>query len=330
MPLRLGLASSHAPSLFYSTFEGWEKSWHRLDDGRPQAPEVALEDREEIERRMPRFRANFAALKQQLVEFNPDVLIIVGGDQGEWFDAGNQPGVMVYAGGDIWGTHNTGAADHDPPLVPAEHYDQFRMELKIDRELGALLQEGLLREGVDAALGMEMNPRGRPQVGTPHAFMYPAPHLLPRPDLPIVPVFIMTTEKLPAILTGKRCLAIGRAIAKVCEASPKRIDIYGSGGMSHDPGGLRSTWVDEPLDQWFLKQITAGTPEKLEAMFSFHSENFYGGTGELRTRITVAAAMDYVKPGHQAVKVDYVPARKGSTGVGWVYWPPVEEAVAVP
>ena len=82
------------------------------------------------------------------------------------------------------------------------------------------------------------------------------------------------------------------------------------------------------LDQWFLEQITAGTPEKLEAMFSFHSENFYGGTGELRTWITVAAAMDYMKPGHQAVKVDYVPARKGSTGVGWVYWPPVEEAVA--
>ena len=326
MPLQLGMASSHAPALFYSTFDGWERGFQRLDGHRPKPPETAIETREEMEqRRIPRFRDNFAALKQQLADFKPDVLIVVGGDQGEWFDAANFPQVMVYAGESMWGVHNTGSQDQDPPEVPAEHYDKYRLDFTIDQELARKLQEGLMAEGIDAALSTKMNPQGRAvTTGSPHAFMFPMPHLLPRLDLPIVPIFIVTTENTAAIMTGERCLALGRAIAKVCEGSDKRIAIYGSGGMSHDPGGPRSGWVDEPLDHWFLDQLTLGTPETLKAMFSFHSENFYGGTGELRTWITVAAAMDQVKSGHQAKVVDYLPTRKGSTGMGWVYWPQVE------
>ena len=241
------MASSHAPSLFYYTFDGWEKGFQRLDGHRPKPPETAIETKEEIEEgRVPRFKADFAALKQQLADFNPDVLIIVGGDQGEWFDDSNKPQVMVYAGETMWGVHNTTTQDFDPPLDPTEHYDKFRIDLKIDQELARQLQEGLVREGVDAALSTKQNPLGRnPLRGSPHAFMYPTPHLLPRLDLPVVPVFIITTEKVPGALTGQRCLELGRAIAKVCETSGKRIAIYGSGGMSHDPGGPRSGWVDE-------------------------------------------------------------------------------------
>ena len=63
-------------------------------------------------------------------------------------------------------------------------------------------------------------------------------------------------------------------------------------------------------------------------MFSFRSENFEGGTGELRTWITVAGAMDYMKHGHKATLVEYIAARKAQTGCGWVYWPEVKDLVA--
>ena len=326
MPLQLGMASSHAPLLFQSTFRAWNRAF--LRGGLPQPPEIYLEDEKMIEERVPRIMDAFHALRDQLAEFKPDALIVVGGDQTEWFDDSNKPQVMVYTGESMWGVHNTGSGDEEPPLSPAEHHDRFRIDLKIDQELARMVHEGLVREGIDAALSTKQNPLGRREVGSPHAFMNPMPHLMPSYDLPIVPIFTATIEKVPGVMTGERCLAVGRAIAKACEASGKRIAIYGSGGMSHDPGGPRSKWVDEPLDYWVLDQLTTGNLEALEAMFSFRSEFFEGGTGELRTWIIVAGAMDYLKHGHKATLVEYMPARKATTGSGWVYWPSLEAPVA--
>ena len=63
-----------------------------------------------------------------------------------------------------------------------------------------------------------------------------------------------------------------------------------------------------------MEQLTNGTMENLKAMFSFRSENFVSGTGELRCWIAVAGAVHRVKQGHRAVKIDYVPAPEGHYG----------------
>ncbi len=325
MPVQFGFCSSHAPSLFQDTLEGWDivtkpRFGMRSPSG-PPPPEFALEDEKLIEESYaPRSKKAFAVLKQQMAEFDPDVLIIVGGDQGEWFDASNMPSIMVYSGVDIWGTHNVGAQDDN--VNPTEDYNRFKVDFKIDRELGQKLMDGLVKEGFDVAISTKMEPQGRPARGLPHAFVHPAPWIMNRPDLPVVPVFIMTTEQTPAILTGERCVALGRAIAKICEDSPKRIAIYGSGGLSHPS---RRGWVDEPMDNWFLDRLSSGDVESLKSMFSYRSVNTLAGNGEDRTWIVTAAAMDFTKTGHKGVTVDYFPARKGITGVGWLYYPPVEE-----
>ncbi len=330
MPIQLGLASSHAPSLFYNTYAGWEKTYQRMKINHPQPHETeAIETEEEIERRIPRIQQNFAALKEQLVSYNPDTLIVVMGDQREWFDGSNIPNIAIYVGDDVWGVHNTGAADEDPPANPNEDHERFRLEVKTDKELSQYLLNGLVAKGFDVAIMNKMNPQSNPKRGVPHGWMNPMPHIIPRPDLPVVLVWVNVDDGPPAILDGQRTLELGRAIAELCEQSDKRIAIYGSGGMSHNPGGPRAGWVDEPLDNWFLDQLTGGTMDNLKAMFSFRSENLVGGTGELHCWIAVAGAIDYVKPGHKAVKVDYMPARKVTTGCGWAYWPPVEAPVAV-
>lgn len=324
MPIRLGLCSSHAPSLFFSTYEGWERMHHFLNDGHPQPPETELETKEVITERIPRIKKNFAALREQLDAYSPDAIIAVIGDQREWFDSSNIPNIAVYTGGDAWGVHFTGVFDEDPPAKPEED-PRFRIDVKVDEELANHLLHGLIAQGFDVANVTEMDPQSRPGAGVPHAWCNPAPHVLHRPDIPVVLVFVNVDDGPPAILNGQRCLELGAAIAKVCEDVPKRIAIYGSGGMSHDPQGPRSGWVDEPLDNWFMEQLTNGTMENLKAMFSFRSENFVSGTGELRCWIAVAGAVHQVKQGHRAVKIDYVPARKVTTGSGWAYWPPIED-----
>jgi len=65
MPVLLGMASSHAPALFQSTYRGWNRGFEqRLKSKSPLPPEIFMEDQEEIEkRRVPRFTAAFHALK---------------------------------------------------------------------------------------------------------------------------------------------------------------------------------------------------------------------------------------------------------------------------
>jgi aromatic ring-opening dioxygenase catalytic subunit (LigB family) len=331
MPIQLGLASSHAPSLFSSTFDGWERTYQRMKRDRVQPHETeAIETKEEIERRVPRIKAAFETLKQQMADYAPDTLIVVMGDQREWFDASNIPNIAIYTGeADVWGVHNTGAADEDPPAVPTEDYDRFRLDVKTDRDLAEKILKGLIDRGFDVARSDKMNPQSNPKRGVPHGLMNPMQHVLHRLDLPVVMVWVNVDDGPPAILNGERTLELGRAIADICEGSAKRIAIYGSGGMSHNPGGPRSGWVDEPLDNWFMDQITDGKADNLKALFSFRSENLVGGTGELHCWMVVAGAMDQVKAGHQAVKVDYFAARKVTTGSGWAYWPQVQEPAAV-
>jgi hypothetical protein len=327
MPIRMGLASSHAPSLFFSTYDGWQRMHHRLNDGHPQPHETELETAEVIAERVPRIKANFARLKEELTKFNPDVIIAVIGDQREWFDGSNIPNVAVYVGPDVDTVHNTGLMDVDP--APSPYDEQFRYPVKVDQELSKAILNGLVKDGFDAAIVTEMNPQSQPQKGVPHGWGNTGLYLLPDMNIPVVLVFVNVDDGPPAILNGERCLELGRAIARICESSSKRIAIYGSGGMSHDPRGPRSGWVDEPLDNWFLDQLSSGQADNLKAMFSFRSENFVGGTGELRCWTVVAGAVDEVKPGHKAEWTDYFPARKVTTGSGWVYWPPIEEQAPI-
>jgi protocatechuate 4,5-dioxygenase beta chain len=326
MPIQMAAASSHAPSLFFSTYEGWERMHHMLNDGHPQPPETALEDETLIAQRVPQIKANFARLKAEITKFNPDVIIAVLGDQREWFDASNIPNLLIYTGPDTFTVHNTGLFDEEPR--PSPYDEQFRYPVKTDQALAKTLLNGLLEAGFDAAFTNDMQPQSQPLRGVPHGIGNVMPHSHPNLDIPVVPVFVNVDDGPPVIMNGERCVALGRAIAKICEKSDKRILITGSGGMSHDPRGLRSGWVDEPQDQWFLRQMREGNVDALKAMFSFRSELFRGGGGELRTWIVAAAAMDYMKPGHKAEWSDYIPARKVTTGSGWVYYPPISDQEA--
>lgn len=322
MPIVFGMASSHTPSLFAQTYDGWQRLWGRFRGTTPQPPEIENEGPEAVADFVARTAAAFATLKRELAAAKPDVVIVLAGDQNEWFDAANLPNLMIYAGDDdIVGFHNFGADDHDPPLAPWDHPDRFGVRLRVDRALGDRLLDGLVREGFDVAISRRVPVHEAPRRKVPHALVRPLPLVLPNLDVPIVPVMMKTVERSPAILTGDRCLELGRALEAICRDLPQRIALYGSGGMSHDPSGPLAGWVDEPLDRWFIEQLTSGTPDALGAMYSFRSLATESGAGELRTWLPVAAAVDAARPGIRATLVEYFVARKSTVGNGWVTWP---------
>jgi len=317
MPIGLGLASSHAPSTRANTVEEWETIHEFLNSNTPQLPETALETEEVLREWIPRMREDWQALEDQMKTYKPDLLIIIGGDQREMFDRSLVPNFMIFVGESAWG-------DNANFLAGEKSSEETMVRVKVDADASQHLVGSLVKQGFDVNVSTVQAAFGRPERGTPHAFIVPAPYLMPKFDIPTVLVYENTYD--PPSPTAQRCYDFGRAIARAFKGDPRRIAIYGSGGLSHNPRGPRSGWIDEPLDRWVLQQIEQGTPEALTALYKFDSMTMGSGTGEIRSWITVAGAMAEMGQNRGNI-VDYIVARKSTTGCGWAFWN-VEEPVA--
>jgi hypothetical protein len=306
MPLGLGLATSHAPSMFQPA-ERWPDLHRILVRDNPQPPAVAEETAEVLARYVDRVNKAFATLEEALVSYRPDALILVGDDQNEVFSKAVEPQMAIFLGGDVSGTTSL--------RLLGESLTENHIKLRCHAELASHLIEGLVDRGFDVCPMHELQAMSRPEGGLGHAFTRPSRALrVADHDIPVVVFFLNAYhEPLP---TAKRCYQLGRAIRDVLADRPERVAILGSGGLSHDPLGPRAGWIDQQLDRWILKTIESGRADDLQRLFTFGSDTFHGGTGEVRSWIVVAAALEGVK----ATVVDYLAAHHAVTGLGFAYW----------
>ena len=317
MPIGLGIASSHLGALNLKTAEDFERYHKNLIKDVPPPPEAALETPEFLEDVLSRVPKAFAVLEKKLKDYGTELLIILGGDQQEMFDRSNVPNLMIYSGETAWGYNVKGGGPRPAPGEKPQYNEEDLVRLKVDVETSEWLLNTLVRdESFDVAVSREQQHIGPAGRGMPHAFYRPAPWLMPNLDIPVVMVYENTYD--PPSLSAKRCYDLGATLQRLFANDPRKIAIYGSGGLSHDPNGYRAGWVDEELDRWFLEQLETGNGKRTEAMYKFDSHTMRGGTGEMRSWITVAGAMEAV--GQRGVAVDYMPVRHGVTGIGWAYW----------
>jgi len=256
---------------------------------------------------------NFARLAQRIADYDTDLLIFIGGDQTESFDDSNVPNLMIYLGEEAVSSEWVSRGD---PRTP-----ENEVRWKVDVETSRWLLDRLVREeDFDVAFGTEqraLGPRGGPDhLKMPHAFAMVARWLTPQMNIPHVLIWENTYD--PPSLTAKRCYEFGQALTRVFRNDPRRIAIYGSGGLSHDPRGPRSGWIDKELDRWFLDKLAHGRGIDTTAMYTFDSATMRGGTGEMRAWITVAGAMEEM--GSRAQVIDYMPVHRTVTGLAWAYW----------
>ena len=243
--LGLGLASSHAPAMFEPK-ERWPLVYSRIPEyTKASQPHTArLETPEVIQGYIDRINAAFDVLRQQLEAYQPEALIVVGDDQGDMFDASNNPTFAIYTGEELWGLDGTSYR----PLA-----ERHRLTFPCHAPLARHIHKGLIKKGFDVASCAVFKPVGRPEHGVSHMVAHPVPTLVPNLDLPIVPIFM--NEYFPPLPSAERCYNLGVALAGILADRPERVAIYASGGLSHDPGGPRAGLVDEPLDRWFLERI---------------------------------------------------------------------------
>jgi len=316
MPIGLGIASSHLGALDIRTVEEWETSFKRFRRNNvPPPPEAFQETPEVLMEYTRRISQALGVLRDKLAEYQPDLLIMIGGDQNEMFDRSDVPNIMIYYGDTAWGYHTRIGPAFAGAQAELREEDLLRMKVDVGTSKW-LLNKLVTEEGFDVAFSSDQQSLPRPGRGMPHAFYRPAPYLMPKLDVPIVMVYENTYD--PPSLSAERCYELGQMLTRLFQNDSRRIAIYGSGGLSHDPGGPRAGWVDHELDEWFLHQLAHGMGRTTKAMYTFDGMAMRAGTGEVRSWITVAGAMEAA--GTRATVVDYFPATHMSTGIGFAYW----------
>lgn len=330
--LGLALATSNVPYMYRPT-----STWQTLYDtqtteGIPSPNELANETPEAVEGYAKRIEAGFAALRAQIDAYRPDVIVVLGYDDGTTFSGVQVPQLSTFVGPEFTGS----TAVLELGEKPEDHNVTFRCNPEFAWEM----HRGLVDREFDLNYMAIQNPQGNPAMGITSAFTRPLAKLLDGLNTPVVPFFINCLVE-PTV-TAHRILSFGTALGEVLEEMPGKVAVLAVGGLSHDPNGNRAGWIDNRLDNWVLDSMRKGVISRLGTLYDVDSDTTRGGTGQIRTWLAASAAAEAVyrqrileEHGHlktittasgarqrnaQATVVDYIPALRTMTGIAFAYY----------
>jgi hypothetical protein len=263
--------------------------------GRELAPEVTRARHEATQAALGRLAA-------VLAEVAPDVLIVIGDDQNEWFGPDGQPALCIYWGDEV--ENLPPPVERMAPSIRRAYWgfygDGTNRAFPVDAALGRYLVETLTRQHEFDVAHLRAQPRHAP-FG--HAWSFVHQRLMGERVIPIVPV-LLNTYYPPNQPTARRCHQLGRALRQAVEAWPadRRVGVLGSGGLSHFV-------VDEALDQHVLQILAKRDAEAIAALAPAQLES---GNSEIRNWIAAAGAVEHL----DMHLVDYVPSYRSEAGTG--------------
>jgi aromatic ring-opening dioxygenase catalytic subunit (LigB family) len=198
---------------------------------------------------------NFWRFRSIVSDLAPDVIVLVASDHFHMLMTANMPAFML------------GKA----PVMRAGFPNEARQfglrptQVTGDPELAAYLLGGRnLAPGIDFAFSDE------PWLD--HSFLVPLLLLIPKLDIPVVPVF--TNCNAPPIPTAARFAELGVYLGEAIRASgdDRRVLVVGSGHLAHELGGPRQflgTSPDPDFDQEAVGWMADGRLEEAIATASF-------------------------------------------------------------
>ena len=350
----LGIGTSHTPMLTLSA-DLWS-SYARNDQRNPElafpphglvmpyqeALDSVLPDAREKYRGSEPFKAQAEACQRSLDELsstlravNPDITVIIGDDQDEWFFEDNMPALSVY-----WGESApliprvVPAGTRDPEVAEAimRGYGDVPMDVPVASRFGRFLIEYLIEHDFDVAhmryvkqpyggrvarryptkqgeldYVRETPPR---EQGLPHAFAFVIKRLFDNKPGAILPVF-QNTCYLPNQPTPRRSFATGEAIAAAVEEwkESAAVAVIASGGLSHFV-------VDEELDRGLLGALERNDAAALR---SIPRHRLHSAGSETLNWVALGGAMQRARLKMELL--DYVPVYRtpAGTGGGWAF-----------
>jgi len=296
----LGIGSSHTPLLALPASEWTHRAAAdyanpqlNLSDGRLLSYDELLTEvgalydgqisDQELERKAALCQVALDRLADALEAAAPDVVIIVGDDQGELFGPANQPAIAVFHGDEVVTSDRFGADDVPDWMraVGAGYMMDSIHTLPGAPVLALQVIQGLLDRDIDiAACARVEDPR---KAGFGHAYGFIVKRLLRGRPVPVLPI-LLNTYYPPNVPSARRCHDIGRALRGAIEASPSdlKVAIVASGGLSHFV-------VDEALDQRVIAGLAPGQAELLRAI---ERGALNSGSSEILNWVLTAGAVE--------------------------------------
>ena len=181
--------------------------------------------------------AGYDFSKQWLKENTPDVIFLVFNDHATAFSL------------DMIPTFAIGTADE---YQPADEGWGPRPVPKVmgHPELAAHIAQSVIQDDFDLTIVNKMDVDHGLTV--PLSLMCGQPQAWPCPVIP----FAVNVVQYP-VPSGRRCFNLGRAIAKAVETfdRPLKVQIWGTGGMSHQLQGPRAGLINAAWDNTFLDRL---------------------------------------------------------------------------
>lgn len=179
----------------------------------------------------------FEFSKRWMAERKPDVVILVYNDHASAFSMQMIP------------TFALGCADK---FMPAdEGWGPRKVPPVIGHpELASHMAQSLILDEIDLTIVNEMD--------VDHGLTVPLSLMFGQPDAwpcRVIPVAVNVVQYPPP--TGRRCLAFGRAIRRAVESFDENLEvqIWGTGGMSHQLQGPRAGLINKEFDREFLDRM---------------------------------------------------------------------------
>lgn len=178
-----------------------------------------------------RLLSGYERLAADLAAADPDVILVTADCHFQSFETGH------FVIGD--------AASHEGSM---EFFKRPDLDLQIQGqpELARALAAAARAGGVEVEVA--------PRVDLDHGLIVPLRLMLPRPDLPVIPIITQPARTF----SPYNARALGKALRTAIEESGLRVAMLATGGLSHflDPGKFGQ--VDEEFDTYVLDMLKAG------------------------------------------------------------------------
>jgi protocatechuate 4,5-dioxygenase beta chain len=175
-------------------------------------------------------------------------------------------------------------------------------------ELAAHLAQSLILDDFDLTIVNRMD--------VDHGLTVPLSLMCGQPDVwpfRVIPFAVNVVQYPPP--SGRRCLALGRALRRAVESydEPLSVQVWGTGGMSHQLQGPRAGLINREFDTAFLDRLIAD-PADLAAMPHVDYLREAGSEGvELVMWLIARGAMDDTPP-RVVHRFYHVPASNTAVG----------------
>lgn len=265
----------------------------------PHNPNIASRPEKMSAEVQNRLYGAFDRLKRELSAASPDCLLVLTSDHVTNFFYDNVP-MFCLALSDTC----SGPAPKEIPELRIP-----RATLKVETAMAKGLLDYGIEEGIDFSYSYEMT--------LDHAFMVPLSLLVPRMDLPIVPLHI--NSLLPPRPSARRCFRLGRQIGEfIRDRYLGKVAVLASGSFSGDIGGPKMRSVDTAFDRECLELVKAANAEAIVERSTPETLERAGVANEILVWIALLGMVGKLKPSF----TDYIYEKDWSTAAALAVWKP--------